>query len=176
MKLMDIREAVDPASFFEAFYPRVYGFVAAATGAAHADVEDLVQETLLQAWRNRGQFLGGSSLLTWVLAVARNRVRMRLRGASREENRLRARRALEAIETELIPADLLETAELVSAVRTALEEIDAAYADLLVRRYFDGMSVRAIAEALGEGEKTVESRLHRAREAIRERLRRDERE
>jgi DNA-directed RNA polymerase specialized sigma24 family protein len=39
------------AAFYREFYPRLYRFVFARTGGAHADVDDIVQETLLAATR-----------------------------------------------------------------------------------------------------------------------------
>ncbi|MBV8881543.1 MAG: sigma-70 region 4 domain-containing protein, partial [Planctomycetaceae bacterium] len=42
--------------------------------------------------------------------------------------------------------------------------------DVLLRRYFQGLSIREIAAASGDSEKAVESRLHRAREALKENL------
>jgi RNA polymerase sigma factor (sigma-70 family) len=158
---------LDPAAFFDEFHPRVFRFVASATGAPAADVDDLVQETLLHAWRNRAQHRGDASLLTWVLSIARNRVRMRLRSLGR---RAVLDRAIAAIDREKIPQDVLRSEEAAGAVRRALDALDPAHADVLLRRYFDGRSVREIAAALGESEKAVESRLHRAREALREKL------
>ena len=69
-----------------------------------------------------------------------------------------------------MPADLPRDEELVRRVRTALDEIEAGYAEVLVLRYLESKPVREIAAALGESEKAVESRLHRAREALRDRL------
>jgi RNA polymerase sigma-70 factor (ECF subfamily) len=157
----------DPSSFFDEFHPRVFRFIAGATGASAADVDDLVQETLLHAWKNRAQFRGDASPLTWVLSIARNRIRMRNRSLGRKAE-LEA--ALRAVEREEIPDALLRSAELARAVRRALDALDPATAALLLRRYFDGRSVRQIAEQLGESEKAVESRLHRAREALRGKL------
>lgn len=162
---MEKRRPANPAEFFEEFHPPVFRFIA-ASGFPRGDVEDLVQETLVEAWKARERFRGDASMLTWILSIAKNRARMRVRSEERE----RARRALAAIETEWLPDDLLSARETVGLVRQALESLDPGHADLLVRRYFDGKSVREIAAERGEGEKTVESRLHRAREAIRERL------
>jgi len=157
----------DPSAFFDEFYPRVFRFVAGATGAAAADVDDLVQETLLHAWRNRGQFRGDAALDSWILAIARNRVRMRLR-ADRTRGAFEA--ALQAIEREEIPDDLVRSAEAVGAVRRALDSLEPEQRDLLLRRYYRGMTIRTIAHSLGETEKAIESRLHRAREALRGKL------
>jgi RNA polymerase sigma-70 factor (ECF subfamily) len=163
----DMRLDLDPGSFFDEFHPRVFRFIAGATGAPAADVDDLVQETLLHAWKNRAQFRGDASLLTWVLSIARNRIRMRARSLGKQAE---VEASLQALEIDEIPEDVLRSAELAGAVRRALDALDPAHADVLLRRYFDGRSVRQIAEALGESEKAVESRLHRAREALREQL------
>jgi len=162
-----MRLDLDPSAFFDEFHPRVFRFIASATGAPAADVDDLVQETLLHAWKNRAQYRGDASLLTWVLSIARNRIRMRNRSLGKKAE---VEAAIRAMDREEIPEDVLRSAELAGAVRRALDGLDPAHADVLLRRYFDGRTVRQIAEALGESEKAVESRLHRAREALRERL------
>ena len=69
-----------------------------------------------------------------------------------------------------MPAGVVRSDESAAAVRRALDAIDPDHADVLLRRYFEGRTVREIAAALGESEKAVESRLHRAREALREKL------
>ena len=164
---VDARPNLDPAAFFDEAYPRVFRFVASLTGAPAADVDDLVQESLLEAWRGRASFRGDSSLLTWVLGIARRRALLRRRSTARRDDVLRALREMDA---RAIPADLLGDEETARRVRTALDEIEAGYADVLVLRYLEGKPVREIAAALGESEKAVESRLHRAREALRNRL------
>jgi RNA polymerase sigma-70 factor, ECF subfamily len=161
---------VDAASFFDDLYPRVCRFVAACTGADSGEVEDLAQETLLEAWRSRDRFRGDSSVLTWVLGIARNRARLRRRADGVRDEAARVLRAIASVETEEVPVDLAQGEEMKRRVRQALEEIDDAYAGVLVRHYCEGLSVRAIALKLGESEKAVESRLQRAREAFRERL------
>lgn len=157
-----MRLETDPLPFFEEFYPAVSRFIA-STGAPAADVDDLVQETLLHAWRNREQFRSEASPVTWVLSIAKNRVRMRLRA-------LGARPAFGSIDREELPAEVVRSPEAAAAIRCALDAIDPEYAEVLVRRYLEGRSVREIAGALNESEKAVESRLHRAREALREKL------
>jgi RNA polymerase sigma-70 factor (ECF subfamily) len=156
----------DPSAFFDEFYVRVFRFIASAGGAA-ADVDDLVQETLLHAWRNRDQYRGDAPLDSWLLGIARNRVRMRLRA---DRTRDAFEDALQAIDQEEIPGDVVRSAETIGAVRRALESLEAGQRDVLLRRYYQGQTIRTIALTLGETEKAIESRLHRAREALRERL------
>jgi RNA polymerase sigma-70 factor (ECF subfamily) len=162
----------DAASFFDEMYPRVFRFVSVATGAGRSDIEDLVQETLLEAWRGRDRFRGDSAIETWVLAIAKNRVRLRHRERAVEGAPERALRAIAALETDLVPADVAQSEEMNRRVRRALEEIGEPYAEVLVRRYYEGLSIREIAGRTGESEKAIESRLHRAKDAFRERMKR----
>ena len=154
----------DPSAFFDEFYPHVFRFIASASGAPAADVDDLVQETLLNAWRSRDQFRGDASLVSWILAIARNRLRMRRRS---ERARAALDAALRALDLEEIPDDVVRSDEAAAAVRRALHALEPEPRDLLLRRYYQELPVKAIAAALGETEKAVESRLHRAREALR---------
>ncbi len=71
------------------------------------------------------------------------------------------------MEAEAIPDDLVDSVEMRERVAQAMERLDESYARVLTMRYLEGRPVRAIAEALGEPESTVESRLTRAREAFR---------
>lgn len=160
----------DPASFFRRLYASVYRWVAKASGAAHADVEDLVQETLLQAWAGRDRFRGEAAPLSWVVAIARNKVRDRFKRRTAVD----LHEALDRLEDRPIPDALAASDEARRLVRRALEALPAEYARLLRWRYLEGASVRSMAERLGESEKAAESRLHRAREAFREILGREE--
>ena len=158
----------DPALFFRGLYPALFAWVARVSGAAPADVEDLVQETLLQAWAARDRYRGDASPATWVTSIARNKIR----------DRRRARPpALELsdLETKALAPGVEERDDVRGRVRRALEDLPPDYARMLRWRYLDGLPVRSIAERLGEGEKAAESRLHRAREAFRDLLtRKDE--
>jgi len=162
-----LRLQSDPSAFFDEFYPRVFRFIASASGASSADVDDLVQETLLHAWRNRDQYRGDAPLDSWLLGIARNRVRMRRR-ADRTRNAVKD--ALQMMDRQELSDDDVRSADSIGAVRRALESLQAEQRDVLLRRYFEGLPIRVIARALRETEKAIESRLHRAREALRERL------
>src|SRR6201996_981880 len=52
------------------------------TGSVH-DAEDLVQETLLRAWKAYGKFEGKSSLRTWLHRIATNTCLSALEGRGR---------------------------------------------------------------------------------------------
>lgn len=161
----------DPGAFFRRFYPQLYRFISAATAAPSADVEDIVQETLLHAWRDRARFRAEAASDTWILSIAKHRIydlrRHQGRGRAAEE----VLRALARMDAEPIPEEIVKSVEVGRRVRRALHELPVEQGDLLARRYFLGESVREIAGRLGDGEKAVASRLQRAREAFREKLR-----
>ncbi|MBI2930098.1 MAG: sigma-70 family RNA polymerase sigma factor [Planctomycetes bacterium] len=160
----------DPAAFFREVYPALFRFVSSATGADDANVEDIVQETLLRAWRDRDEFRYEASPMTWILAIAKKRTLDFHRHLSRPEAAEVAGRVAARLDAELVPEDLLHEAEMKRRVRTALDELPAEYGDILVRRYYHGHRIRRIARELRETEAAVESRLRRARDAFRIRL------
>lgn len=164
----------DTRAFFEEFYPKVYAFVWKLTGGPHADAEEIAQDALLHAWRDREAFRAQAEPLAWVKSIARHRLLERRRKEGRREKADAVLQALARFDAEILPEEALGAGELRARVWAALEKIGKDYAELLVGRYVEDRSVKALATGRGEGEKAVESRLHRAREAFREALRRGE--
>jgi len=157
----------DPESFFRRFYPLLYRSISESTGASRSEVEDLVQEVLLHAWKGRQEFRGESSPLRWMLSIARHKILDRIRELDRNRRADLALRALKELDRVPLAAELLESMELRRQVRRALSGLPPDYAQVLRRRYVEGQPVRSIAVACGESEKSVESRLQRARVAFR---------
>src|ERR1043166_7582453 len=159
-----------PTVFFRAFYPKLFRFVWTAGGGCAEEVEDLVQETLLHAWKNRDRFRGESNPMTWMTAIARNKVRDRLRAIGRDQRAALTLLPLVSIDEAPLPREVLESAETRRRVRQALSALPADHVDLLRRKYLLDQSVRQIAAEIDETEKAVESRLQRAREQFRKLL------
>ena len=170
IEMVDRTADADPGAFFRSHYPDLYRYISASTGLSRADVDDLVQETLVQAWRDRRQFEKTDAPSAWLLAIARNRVRDLLRRRRVRQDADAVLRALGRLEIDEVAPDLLESAELGVRVREALRSLPPEYSDLLVLRYLEEKPVKAIAELNSESEDAVESRLRRAREAFRKRL------
>jgi len=135
-----------------------------------ADAEDLVQETLLRAFRSIDRF-DGRHPRAWLLTIVRNA----------ESNRHRRRPEL------LDDPDQLERHEGWGSIARSTEELvlDAQF-DPVVQQAFerlpaklrvvvelvdlDGLCYQEAADALGVPIGTVMSRLHRARRRIRDRV------
>ena len=135
------------------------------------DAEDIVQETFIEALRGIGSFDGRASLRTWLSRIL-------MRRASRVWQRSRRRG-----ETPLLAADGSHPADGGLAVASATTAVDARldlrtvlltlapeHREVLVLRELSGMSYIEIAQTLGVPQGTVESRLHRARNELRLRM------
>ncbi|QLH22662.1 RNA polymerase sigma factor [Streptomyces sp. Rer75] len=144
--------------------------VAMSLTAQRADAEDLVQDTLLRAYRAVGRF-DGRHPRAWLLTIMRH--------AEVSRRRQRRPRLLDDPDTELerlSPARDATPEELV--VDTAFDEaVDAAFTALPLRDqqvvrlvHVDGLSYAEAAQVLDVPKGTVMSRLHRARKRIRNQL------
>lgn len=147
-----------------------------------SDAEDLAQDSLIRALRALPGFRGDSSLSTWVYRITvntwKNRVRSEKRRGFWKMISLAAIKTEDDNEGPPLKADDppldkdLETAEKGAVVQKALLELDEESRAVVVLRELHGQSYAEIASALEIPEGTVKSRLWRARESLKERLKR----
>lgn len=126
-----------------------------------ADAEDVVQETFLGAFRGLERFDGRASERTWLTSILVRQVARRRRDLARARV---VRRPVDGGEAAPPKAGVGPD---VAAMLASLSE---EHRDVLVLREVHGLSYDEIAAALQIPRGTVESRLHRARRALRERL------
>ncbi|MBI4578565.1 MAG: sigma-70 family RNA polymerase sigma factor [Planctomycetes bacterium] len=147
----------------------LYGIAHALAGNA-AEAEDLVQETFVAVLA--GRFRGESSLRTWLVQILVRRAGMLRRSAWRR----RVRTSLDGGQTDhpatevATPSQTLGT-EARLDLATMLECLSPEHRAVIVLREVEGLTYEEMAEALGVPRGTIESRLHRAREAMRKRFR-----
>ncbi|BBA97023.1 putative RNA polymerase ECF subfamily sigma factor [Actinacidiphila reveromycinica] len=131
--------------------------------------EDVVQETLLRAWKNASRLdPAARSLRPWLVTVARRIVI--------DGHRSRLSRPPEtspAVLDQLPARDELERSLRLMTISDALQDLSAAHREALVETYFRGRTVNEAAEELGLPPGTVRSRvfyaLRAARNALEER-------
>lgn len=141
-----------------------------------AEAEDVVQSAYLHAFAAIGSFEGRASLGTWLMRIAINEARQRLRAARRRAARLDADSVIDLgdYREKLMRGSLQGTApdaDLARAqIRTLLEN---AIADLprdlrtvFVLREVEGLAVDDVAGALGIPDTTVRTRHLRARRRL----------
>jgi RNA polymerase sigma-70 factor (ECF subfamily) len=145
----------------------LFGVAASMVGNA-ADAEDVVQETLLGAFRGLRGFEGRSSVKTWLTSILIRQTAMRRRSAGR---RLAA--SLESVpEAESGPSASppTEATDTRIDMMAAIQELSPDHREVIVLREINGLSYEEMAEALGVPRGTIESRLFRARRQLQERL------
>ncbi len=155
-------QSKDLASELDAQREPLRRLAAALLGDAHG-AEDVVQDAFAAALARDERPL---SLATWLRAVVR-RLAM---DARRRTGRRNVREAAAARPETSEEAGSLERLELVEALAREARGLDEPFRTALVLRYFDGLAPRDIATKLGVPLATVESRLVRALERLRERL------
>jgi len=140
-----------------------------------AEAEDVAQETFIKAYRNLGRFRSESRFSTWLIAIALNEARARLR---RKQPALTD--SIDDMEGSVVPAQLtdwreipsetLERQEVRSLIRRALDALPLPYREVFVLRELEERNVQETAETLGITIASVKMRLHRARMMLQKQL------
>jgi RNA polymerase sigma-70 factor, ECF subfamily len=156
------------------------------------DSEDLVQETLLAAWRGLATFEGRSSVRAWLYRIATNRCLDALRARSRRPREVQAMndppeptRRIDPVWLEPYPDVLLEDLpdrspgpaaryeareSIELAFIVALQHLPPGQRAALVLRDVLGFRTAEVADMLDTGEASVKGALQRARAALEKRL------
>jgi RNA polymerase sigma-70 factor, ECF subfamily len=133
------------------------------------EAEDVLQETLLRAWRGIRGFEGRAMVFTWLYRIAVNESNRALE--RRQRRRANVRADEQAIEVTAPssdgPASQAERHELREALRLAISQLSVPCRTALVLRDIEGLSTREAAEIAGVGEAAFKSRLHQARLTVR---------
>jgi RNA polymerase sigma factor (sigma-70 family) len=164
----------DPQRFallFDRHARSVHRYVSSRTRAS--DVDDVVSETFLAAFRTRAGYQQAyPDARPWLLGIATNVLRHHHRSEGRRIFRLRA--AAGRLEAEADPAEgvvaAVDDAEQLDRVARALARLDDRHRDVLLLAAGPGLTYGEIARALDVPVGTVRSRLARGRLRLRELL------
>ena len=153
-------------------YQDVAARVAYLVTGADADVEDVVQEAFVRAYRALGRFRAGAPFRPWILRIVANEARNRRRSAGR-----RARLTLRVADDRdpsgdaaPSPEDAVVSAEERAVLMEAMSRLREDDQMVLGYRFLVGLSEHETAEALGVRPGTVKSRTSRALTRLREEL------
>jgi RNA polymerase sigma-70 factor (ECF subfamily) len=142
------------------------------------EVEDVVQEAYLSAYRHLADFQGRARFSTWLVRIAINAALDRRRRRARfvvlepgAEERLEARRGPSGGGSDGDdPERLAARRELARLLERAIDALPEPFRMVYVLRDVEGMSTQETAESLALEANTVKTRLHRARSLLRDRL------
>jgi RNA polymerase sigma-70 factor (ECF subfamily) len=137
-----------------------------------AEANEITQETFIAALRSLPSYQEKQSFKAWLYTIALNHSR----------NRLRKRKVIERLRTTLTGIFRIETEKQASPEETviqsekeaqvwkSLNQLDERHRTVIVLRYFHELSVAEISEVLSINEGTIHSRLHNAREKLKDAL------
>ena len=150
--------------FVDRQIPRLYGmFMKRWPNPSLA--EELTQKTIFDAVRGCGGYNPSrGSPEEWLFGIARNNIRIEIRKrANRPGIDGDISTYVEAIDTQLLPDEVLERKETVAIVRTALNKLESKEQTVLKAKYIEALPASDIAGRMGITEKAVHSLLYRAR-------------
>lgn len=136
------------------------------------EAEDGAQQVMINAFRHLKSFRGDAKFSTWLVTIAMNEARQRLR-----KTKLAATESLDQEMEERdgdftpvvltdwreIPSEALEKKELREKLREAVDKLPSIYREVLVLRDLEELDQEETASALGINVTLVKVRLHRAR-------------
>jgi RNA polymerase sigma-70 factor (ECF subfamily) len=146
------------------------------------EAEDLVQETLLRAYRFFDKYERGTNFKAWIFKILKNAFINRYRKAQTEPATVDFGAIEEGLETlvdgvspgtQAAPSDpesILMQGAVDGEIEGALDELPPEYRMVLLMAVVEEMSYKEIAAALSIPIGTVMSRLHRARRLLQGRL------
>jgi RNA polymerase sigma-70 factor (ECF subfamily) len=144
------------------------------TGGDEARSQDLVQDTVLKAWRAWDSYESGTNCKAWLMTILRNTFLNEFRQKkSRPDpvdyDDVEERPVWSQLRQE-DPAGEFFDSIIDDEIVDAIEDLPETYRVTLVLSDVEGMSYREIADQLGIPEGTVKSRLYRARRRLQREL------
>ncbi len=164
-------------TFVDAFGDRIFGF-SIRMCREREDARDVLQDTLLQAYRRLKDVEHPDALKTWLFRVAANACRMKRRKRKFEPDRELSLEELTPRDGSVGPTEIPDAADLPDAeaeraedrqrVQDAIRELPPPYRMVLVLRDIEQFTAPEVAEILDLPLSTVKMRLHRARLKVRD--------
>ena len=172
----------DHDAFYDLVRPYERGVFMAALAIVNndADAEEVAQEAIFKAFKALGRFRQEAKFSTWIIQIAINEARMKLRKDRRHlyESIDEGRKGDEEgdyiprdfADWREIPSEALENARLREALKKALADLPPKYRQVLILRDVEHLNIAETAKLIGITEASVKTRLLRARLMMRDAL------
>jgi RNA polymerase sigma-70 factor (ECF subfamily) len=135
--------------------------------AAREDIEDIVQDAFISAYRNMKSFDTGKRFSPWIYRIAHNAFANELRRRSHSPITLMDFDTLVSHSAhEDPPPSKLEQEAMKKMVELGLEKLEPKYREVILLYYIEEMSYAEIADILQVPTGTVGVRIKRAKEAL----------
>ena len=132
-------------------------------------VEELSNDVILAAWDAKEKFMNNSNEFSWICGIAKHKIIDYYRKKKLKTILFSVSPIFEEIaDNALTPEKDCLKNELISEVKKVLKDIKKDYKKILRLKYLKGLAIKEIAQLLNSSEKSVESKLCRARLSFRE--------
>ena len=135
-----------------------------------AEANEITQQTFISALRSLSTYQEKKTFKAWLYTIALNQSRSHLRKRKARERLNDVLSAIFHVETQkqVSPEDAVIRNEKEAALWASLQQLDERFRTVVVLRYFHDLPIAEIAEILSINEGTIHSRLHTARERLRD--------
>ncbi len=157
------RPAID--ELLTRYEPSIYRFGLRMCGDEEA-AREVLQETLLAAFRHLAGFRGDASLSTWLFQIARSFCIKERRGV-RPTHSLDDAGSAELVDPAPAPDARVHAQEIGEVLSRAITKLAPEQREALILRDVEGMTAEHAAQVVGIEVGALKSRLHRARMALR---------
>ncbi|UCE62366.1 MAG: sigma-70 family RNA polymerase sigma factor [Phycisphaerales bacterium] len=155
----------------------LYRFILVRVRGNKDTAEELLQQMCYEAVRHRDPPGRSDECEAWLRGIARNLIRRHWRRLKKQASAVSiydatiAEQLADQLESGSFSGDGLIKQEMFDQLLLAVTSLPAADQSLIFAYYFEGRSQADLANDLGVTEKSIESRLYRARSRLREALR-----
>ena len=162
--LQQVAQGSVPAmqQFYQQFERTVYRYAMAQLSNPF-DAAEVLNDVMLEVWRQAGRFEGRSAVSTWLLGMARHKALDRLRARQRHASE----ELPEDVQDHAPQAEqVLAAAQDAQRVRDCMTRLPVVQREVMHLAFFEDMGYEAIAALMQCPPGTVKSRVHHAKEAL----------
>jgi RNA polymerase sigma-70 factor, ECF subfamily len=165
-------DAVAMASLYERYKTKTYQYIRGILKDPTL-ADDVVSEVFLCVWRKASEFRFESAVLTWILAIARNRALCAI--SSQKRCFVDSEEAEEIPDPSASPEDAVIFLDQQMQLRRAILRLSAKHREIINLVYYQSQSIAEVAEILSLAENTVKTRMFHARKQLEKLLGRNSR-
>lgn len=154
--------AIDFDALARTHWPALYKYAYRLSGNSHT-AEDLVQDSLLRAWRSIDRLHNPAAIMGWLKTIVR-------RENARRFERIQPRESAIPVEDVGAERKTYDTSTEAFVLRRAIQALPVEYREPLILQVLHGLSQQDIADRLGLSSAGVGTRLFRARQKLRQAL------
>lgn len=139
--------------------------------------EDLTQETFISVFTNLVSFKNNSSLSTWIMAIAVNKVRNYInRTLPKSKQNVSDDILTDYSSGESTPQQLAESREMEAVIENTIALLGDEYRQIYILIVMEDMSYNDVSEIMGIPVGTVKSRMHKVRKILTDKLQKFEKQ